>query len=180
MQFLRRRPAPTPETAPSHCQLVGDAIRTERCDLVALANALDIRVVMMKMRPDLCGFISREGAHWAIHANADHPATRIRFTLAHMIGHHFFHRDLMHGPASVQGVNDGKNYRQVPGMPFENPRILVEHEMQASRFAISLVMPEAIVERLRDDGLDCAAIAERLECTPAAIELRLAGIDDDK
>lgn len=148
------------------------ARNTECPDLHHLAQALGIKVSGAWLREDLSGMIISLGDEWEILYNAEHSISRQRFSIAHMIGHHFLHRDLLSAGGRL-GANDDLQYRQVRGALCYNPAILPKHEMQANRFAIHLLMPAPIVRRLVSQSLSTAEIADRLATSIGSITIRL-------
>lgn len=151
--------------------LINRAMTTERPDLDALARELGIDVVTVDLHDNICGWLVPvpPGAVWQIVRNARHRPVQTRFTTAHMLGHFHHHRELL----GNIGCNDGTNYRQVVGAPGRNPRLLERHDHQASRFAIRLIAPDAIIRRLLEQDLNVFQIASRLEAPVQAIKIRL-------
>lgn len=148
------------------------AQQTECPNLRDLCEAIGIDADSMPLRPHLCGWIASCGNTWRIIYNRDHSLPRQRFTIAHMIGHHFLHRDLMSEP-NVEGANDSMEFQQIQDAPCYNPAILPKHEIQANRFAIGLLMPSPILQRLVDEGLSVPEIAKRLSTSVDATRIRL-------
>lgn len=101
-------------------------------------------------------------SHRTIHVNADEPAERRRFTLAHEIGHWVIHcrtrpecMEILCRTVEVSGATD--------------PR-----EREANVFAATLLMPEPTVRGLVGDGVrDAATLAGMLGVSVPAMAWRL-------
>lgn len=152
--------------------LINRAMTTERPDVEALAGELGIAVIDRDLHENICAWMvpAPPDGRWTMVRNARHNAARLRFTTAHMIGHFYFHRELM----GDVGCNDGIDYAQVDGVPGHNPRLLDRHDQQATRFAVRLLAPDAIVGRLLAQELNVFQIADRL-----GIPVRMAKIRID-
>lgn len=149
------------------------AYQVECPNLFELAADLGLQIKLKHLPQSLCGWIQPVEDDWVLTCNSSHASSRRRFTIAHQIGHWFWHRDLMAPVNGNQGgTNDGGNYRTVSGAPFANSMLTRQHETQANIFAVKLLMPEKIVRDLYCSGLDCDQIAERLDTSPEAMRLR--------
>lgn len=175
-RFRRSAPAPVQDDILAYCEKIRDAKRTERPDLHELANSIDITISAKPMRGDLCGWIAPHGDSWHITYNGNHKLSRQRFTIAHLIGHHFYHRDLMRPWNGIGGANDNLSYEQIRNAPYHNPLILPHHENQANRFAVSLLMPASIIRRMANDGLTVFQIADRLAMSVQTTAIRLRSL----
>ena len=101
---------------------------------------------------------------------------RRRFTAAHELGHYVYHRELI-----GDGIYDDAAYRanDFSGR-YRNPKIRMEHETQANRFASVVLMPTELIDRLeRDRNLkphnpqDVREMARLLEVSEQALRIRL-------
>lgn len=93
---------------------------------------------------------------------ADHYF-RQRFTMAHELGHFVFHKDLI-----GSGITDNRLYRST------NPKITEKHEVEANRFAASLLMPYRHVLRDYEEmERDIEKLATKWKVSPKAMKIRL-------
>jgi Zn-dependent peptidase ImmA (M78 family) len=145
-------------------------------DVEGIIRALGIEYAE-EMRPDsMSGLIDRYGDGYRIVVNAAHSHVRKRFTAAHELGHYVYHRDLI-----GDGIYDDAAYRTTDlSGRYRNPKILLEHETQANRFASVVLMPSALIERLlREYRLDTGnprdvkELARMLDVSEQALRIRL-------
>jgi Zn-dependent peptidase ImmA (M78 family) len=152
---------------------------TEKADLQSLCESLGIRLREEAMDDGLCGWIethrSKYEDHYVIVVNRSHAETRRRFTIAHMLGHHYYHRDMFDRKAK-HGANADRGCDQKRDAPWFNPMIDAACKRRANNFAVGLLMPHDTVRRLMREGLDAEAIADRLCITVTAAEIRMKGI----
>jgi len=141
------------------------ARRTEKPDLVELCDVFDVGIREQRMDDDLCGWIEEydllDSRRCRIVVNSAHVEWRRRFTIAVMLGHHHYHRDLFDRRAG-RGANAGRSYVQIEDSPRWNPAINAACERRASVFAIQLLMDRDTILRLVGEGLDVQTIAARL------------------
>lgn len=151
----------------------------EKPDLGLLCEALGIKLREEAMPESVCGRIEIRRVSYEhlydIVVNAAHTETRRRFTIAHMLGHKYYHGDMFDHRAK-RGANADTSYNQVPGEPWYNPTMDAECKSRANRFAVGLLMPHARMVRLIREGLDAEAIAKRLCITVRTAELRIEGV----
>jgi Zn-dependent peptidase ImmA (M78 family) len=128
-------------------------------------------------RPDsMSGLIERYGDGYRIVVNAAHSRVRRRFTAAHELGHYVYHRDLI-----GDGIFDDAAYRttDVSGR-YVNPKIRLEHETQANRFASVVLMPSSLIQELQEsrnldphNPRDLKELARLLDVSEQALRIRL-------
>jgi len=149
---------------------------TEMPDLVELCDVFDVAVRDRTLEDDLCGWIEEydllDSRRCRIVVNASHAESRRRFTIAHMLGHHYYHRDMFDRRAG-QGANADRSYDQKEGSPWWNPAIGTACKRRANTFAMQLLMPKPIMLRLMEEGLDAARIAERLCLSERVARMRM-------
>ena len=129
--------------------------------VVALANALGIRVKRTSQWPDeICGAIVSKDKRFTIWTNANHPATRRRFTIAHEIGHYVLHREHI-----GDGIRDDAMFRSKLNSLLESA---------ANRYAAGLLMPWPLVVDAMEDGLDSIEkLATHFQVSKTAMSIRL-------
>jgi len=133
-------------------------------DLEAMARALGIRVDMNAHMsdPDTSGLIKKsEGGEYRIEINANDPAKRKKFTLAHEISHYLLHRDMIDRAAVI----DNGMYRS---------SLSNEVERQANRLAAELLMPEQVVRKLWNLGVkSIGQLSGIFHASEPAVRIRL-------
>lgn len=142
-------------------EVVSRFLNSAPINLDAMAEALGLEVGYRSFDdPEVAGNIERAGAGYRITLNADDPARRQRFTLAHEIGHYILHRDLIGG-----GITDSGLYRSRLGGTIER---------QANRYAANLLMPARLVFDAWHDGKESArALSQQFNVSEKAAAIRL-------
>lgn len=150
-------------------EVIADAQTRYPVDVEGLAKALGIKTRSFRMPSDVSGaLICDEDGSYRIHVNSEHPLTRRRFTIAHELGHYVLHRAMV-----GRGVNDNRAYRTTNQAEYYNPEIGPKQETEANRFAASLLMPQELIDRLREHGMGVDAMARALEVSNHAMHIRL-------
>lgn len=133
--------------------------------MLAAARDLGIKVWSMDLGPKVSGVLAREPVEHAgtsgyfIYVNAAHHTNRIRFTIAHEIGHFILHRHSHRGT-----IKDDQFYRAL-----SNPL-----EAEANRMAADILMPSHLVNDLISQGVtDLADLASHLQVSKQAMAIRL-------
>jgi Zn-dependent peptidase ImmA (M78 family) len=122
--------------------------------------------------PKESGLLDRYFGGYRIVVNIDHPLPRRRFTAAHELGHYVYHRDLI-----GDGISDAA-YRTNDSGRYRNAKIRPRHETEANQFAATVLMPEALINRLsHEENLPIPAriddLARLLEVSEQALRIRL-------
>lgn len=141
-------------------------------DLDKLAGELGVMVVRQPTETDVNGMLIRREGQDAIGLNDNHPHEAQRFALAHAIGHHQIHarRDLI--------LDVANRYRlgKLASMPTDR------EEVEANRFAATLLAPEPIVRKMAAEADFQTArelvdlLAPRFEMTERAMSYRLMAL----
>lgn len=133
----------------------------------------DLEVFSVKISESVSGVITYDvsTSKYRIFMNPDKPATRQQFTLAHEIGHYFLHKDIIkseEGLIDVDGNLDGGNilYRLDEG---ESTKV----EVEANRFAASLIMPKELVEKAWNELKNVEECAKVFNVSVSAMSVRL-------
>lgn len=164
-----KAPEPTFDFPRSDLCVISDFSGEEFVDVEGLAAALGIEVGYHPYRKDLCGTLQCYGTKWVIGVNASDTLTRKRWTIAHEIGHYVMHRDLIARREGIPGIGDDRKYRQ-PDIPsLLNPHVLPEHEAQANRVAIWILLKRDKMVRLFDEGLTDEQVGMLVGVSEAAV-----------
>jgi Zn-dependent peptidase ImmA (M78 family) len=132
-------------------------------DVFRVATLLGLRVVYEQMDGEMSGFLERRGTEWVLGVNSTHNIVRQRFTAAHEIAHWVLHRDR------------NTQFRDETFARRSNDRNQMERE--ADRFSADLLMPEALVRQMIDDGLtNLNELANRFLVSPLAMKYRLVNL----
>lgn len=146
-----------------------------------IVQNLGIELKKEQVDDELSGFLVRDMRQGTaiIGVNAGHPSKRVRFTIAHELGHY-----LLHEGETVHF--DGKS----PGLTVVNLRNakssegIDDNEKEANLFAAELLMPADFLERdlhdvsedfISDDAIQ--DLAERYEVSVQALTFRLANLE---
>lgn len=137
-------------------------------DVHGLAKSLGVKVVEKPMPDGMSGSIEKKDGKFIVTINAAHHPNRQRFTLAHELGHFVFHGDLIEKKA----INDDKLYR-------DNSRDDV-NETQANKFAASILMPEKLIKKLINGGINTVpGLANELNVSEQAMRFRIQNLNLD-
>jgi|SRR6266850_2999691 len=164
-----------PKTSPEQAaSALLQEFRIERTP-VAVADIAKKRGVKVSVGPlpvDISGFLIREKGSAIIAVNSLHSSTRQRFTIAHELGH------LEMGHPAKSDVYRGLNFRNEKSSQGDD-----ELEIEANRFAASLLMPEGrILELVGSKGVDLEdeqriqSLAKKFEVSPQALIFRLINL----
>ena len=95
--------------------------------------------VLPRLGGDLAGAYVKDKSRCVILVNAEDPAPRMRFTLAHELGHHYFHH--------LERVPQLSGWGQITDTREEIRHAHDWWEVQANAFAAELLIPRPAVER---------------------------------
>ena len=144
----------------------------------AVADFLGLQVLRSDLGGDVSGVLVVDDDHGVIGVNETHALVRQRFTIAHEIGHFVLHRGQLPLFIDTQKKQFTAVFRDGDSATGENKR-----EVEANRFAASLLMPLELVRRelgaidpeLEEDEI-VASLAERFKVSKAAMSFRLANL----
>jgi Zn-dependent peptidase ImmA (M78 family) len=129
-------------------------------DVYVLAERLGVQVVRTNMNQDVSGMLLRDGDALTVGLNRRQAPQRQRFTLAHELGHLRLHR----GRPLIVDSLVRVNLRDATSATATD-----REEIEANRFAASLLMPEAMIR---------AAVANAATGRPAPLQRQLAQLFD--
>lgn len=110
--------------------------------VVNFINDLDIRVFAEKMADNQSGAICKDDKGFVIRVNESHGVPRIRFTLAHELGHYFNDKEYLEKNGALEDYSQQSERKWLfrekrhPHDPEERKR-----EVRANQFAAELLMP---------------------------------------
>jgi Zn-dependent peptidase ImmA (M78 family) len=154
----------------SELAIVKPAVSLER-----IAKHLKIQIRHSPLDNELSGMAVIKNGEAIVGVNSLHHPNRQRFTIAHEIGHHVMHGELLTGTVHID--------REFKLMRNENSATGNDkREREANLFASELLMPEVlIVEALQGRGIDIededglvAELAKKFKVSTGAMKLRLA------
>jgi len=130
------------------------------------------------LAPDIAGEIRKtESGIYKISTNKNDHYYRRRFTMAHELGHYYFHRSLI-----GDGVDDNVKYRSTRSGAFYNTHIDQKHETEANLFAALVLMPdEKLKEKAEARGgkfanEDVRELAIEFQVSPEAMRIKLSNL----
>ncbi|PYE89963.1 ImmA/IrrE family metallo-endopeptidase [Phyllobacterium leguminum] len=127
--------------------LINRSKRSAPVDVETLSHALGVPVHYANLDNDTSGMIEKTGPNeFRIIVNANHPETRQRFTIAHELGHYMLHRHLI-----GDGIDENRAYRSSVNGIYKNRNIGPAQETQANKFAVSVLMPDGLLNIVRDN-----------------------------
>jgi Zn-dependent peptidase ImmA (M78 family) len=140
-------------------------------DPAVIAQKLGIAVFRAQFNDDTVSGIFRKTVQgYDILVNASHPVNRIRYTIAHEIGHFCLHKDLM--KEFVDRDTDFYRQKDSDANPSNN-RI----EVQANMFGAALLMPIALIRDAWNVTHSVPRLAELFLVSESAMKFRIANLD---
>lgn len=111
--------------------------------VVAFANELGIKVFVDQMPDNQSGAISKDSEGYSIYVNSDHSETRVRFTLAHELGHYFNDKAYLEENKSIVDTSKqaGKKFLFRKNCIPDDPAMR-KMDIRANQFAADLLMPK--------------------------------------
>jgi Zn-dependent peptidase ImmA (M78 family) len=143
--------------------------------LERIAKHLKIQIRHSPLDNELSGMAVIKDGEAIVGVNSLHHPNRQRFTIAHELGHHLMHGELLKGQVHIDRVFKlMRNENSATGTD--------KLEREANLFASELLMPEALViEALQGRGIDIededglvAELAKKFKVSTSAMKLRLA------
>lgn len=127
--------------------------------IVEFINDLGVDIYACEMPNEQSGAIIKEGNKYVIYCNKKHPDTRIRFTLAHELGHFFNDRDFLDGELKIEDYDIAPRGRVLHRKKIQPLDLQMRNrDVLANLFAANILMPEGkFKEILRENFLDDVA-----------------------
>lgn len=143
--------------------------------IVEFINDLGIEVIASEMKNDISGVICKENDKFYILINDLHPLTRIRFTLAHELGHYFNDRDYLDSNKEI--VDPIKQNSQtllyrtnIPNNDYNMRRM----DIAANQFAANILMPELKFLEIWRENYHPENVAKFFGVSIEAVKIRAA------
>jgi DNA helicase II / ATP-dependent DNA helicase PcrA len=144
-----------------------------------------IRIVPEALAPEFSG--NYDGEHLLIEVNQTDPPESQRFTLAHELGHHILHREVMEKIFQDYRLELAENLHLHPviaGDQRERSKLInkrardtdlarLKREAEANLFAVELLVPLEILIPLVQQHLTPDQLAERFKVSHAVMRYRL-------
>ena len=149
---------------------LGAGISSTAINPVAVANQEGIEVISVDFSDDqVCGILRKENGRFNIYVNRDHGSTRIRYTIAHELGHYFLHGEIFDAFVDKE-INLYRNKSD------PQSKLHADMEIQANMFAAALLMPAVSVRRWYQYDRHIANLAKKFGVSPAAMGYRIANL----
>lgn len=149
-------------------EMVNEARKDVPVDVTRLAKDLKVAVTSAFLNPKISGMIERRPSGYVITVNHGDPSTRMRFTIAHELGHYMLHRSLI-----GDGIDDDRAYRSTEVGKYHNTAIGPHEETEANQFAANLLMPLETVNRVYSELRSVREVAKLFEVSEHAMSIRL-------
>jgi Zn-dependent peptidase ImmA (M78 family) len=140
-------------------------------DPLKVAKALEIKVMNAVFSDDekSGAIVKRQGA-FSIFVNANEPASRKRFTIAHEIGHKLLH---MEQAPDSEFIDNQDNFRSTEAPFDEGWTAERRREWEANTFAAALLMNQDVVREAWKTTPDPVYLAWKFQVSPMAMTVRL-------
>jgi len=106
--------------------------------LVEFANELGIEVYAADMPSHISGKIENKDGKYIIQLNQNNSPKRLRFTLAHELGHFFNDKDYLDSVSEI--TDQSKQLYRSQGVTLDPD--MQQRDVNANRFAAEILMPE--------------------------------------
>lgn len=128
--------------------------------------------------PNLSGAIYKDEitGNFNIYANAQHPITRKRFTIAHEIGHYISAICDSHSKDELFKNSEGLEDYSVS---YRHDGIKSEAETEANQIAAEMLMPQEWVRQFVRDGMSVEKMAEIFFVSEHAVAIRINSLGID-
>ncbi len=164
------------QIAREHAQrlLTEHAVTALPVQVEKIAKNRGIAVRFSPLDQELSGMALIKDGVSVIGVNALHHPNRQRFTIAHELGHHIMHRELIDGTVHIdKGFTLWRDNVAAQGTDLV--------EMQANAFASELLMPKQFIGQIDgienldiDDEVGMKALAKRFRVSVTALQNRLS------
>jgi Zn-dependent peptidase ImmA (M78 family) len=146
--------------------VLDDATESIPVDVAKAARTLGVAVYSAKLPEKVSGVLALEpkfgsDSGYVILVDEDEPAVRQRFTAAHELGHFVLHKEFV-------GERNEDNYL------LRSEGMSNRQEVEANKFAASLLMPMDQIEVAMKDGCTTPeALAKKFNVSKLAMSIRL-------
>ena len=106
--------------------------------LIEFSNELGIEVYAVDLPSHISGKIENRNGKYIIQLNQNHSSKRLRFTLAHELGHFFNDKDYLDSGNEI--TDQSKQLYRSQGITFDPD--MQKRDVKANRFAAEILMPE--------------------------------------
>ena len=152
--------------------LIRSAMRSPPVNVEKLVGDLGLELRYAFLDDEISGMIEAEGDSYTITINADDAPTRMRFTIAHELGHYMRHRDLI-----GSGLDDNKAYRSTSKGKYANYAVGPKQEREANKFAADVLMPYSLVVKYLKEQRSVQEMAELFNVSEAAMSIRKGHVE---
>lgn len=141
---------------------IENGIETMPLDLNSLLSFLGIKLIKEEGEDSFSGCVEKRGEDYFIIVNKYHSTQRIRFTIAHELGHYFLHRERL----SQIGREE-----VLMRSPTSSSLDIIERE--ANDFAADLLMPkDSFIEEVISGNDSALKLSEKFEVSVPAVKYR--------
>ena len=148
---------------------------TTPVNIEGIAKSRGLQVVAYALGDDVSGLLSIEGDKATIGYNLKEPEHRIRFTIAHELGHYELHREQSHLFVDKQFIYRSQHSGNTP--------VTLAMEQEANAFASAILMPTDLlrseIQKIDLNLMDDKAIqilATKFQVSATAMSIRISGL----
>lgn len=137
-------------------------------DVIGLCNAIGIQCETKTLSDNVAGSICKLNDNkYQILVNKQDTETKQRFTIAHLLGHFYLHRQTINfiRTEDKRYTSEANNFACTPEMKTQ--------EKEANAFAADLLMPKDKIEKYLNDGYLFSDIQTMLKVSESALRFRL-------
>lgn len=136
----------------------------------------DLKIYLTEMEEGVSGAIvyDDDKCHFDVLINKNKPKKRQYFTIAHELGHYFLHRDQIQKNKIMVDSDDVVSEESMLYRLDNAPSTQIE--VEANRFAASLLMPEKLVKKAWELMQNVQECADLFQVSISAMSIRLENL----
>jgi Zn-dependent peptidase ImmA (M78 family) len=144
--------------------------------IVEFINDLGVIVTAADMPSYISGAVRKEDNGYRIYFNDKNSSTRIRFTLAHELGHFFYDRDYLDSNEIIDPSKQSERNFLFRKEEFSNSPEMREMDTRANQFAASILMPENKFIEIWQSENSPLKVANFFKVSEAAVIIRASNL----
>lgn len=153
-------------------ELTKDAYKGYELQLDKICKKLSIKHFTASFEENVSGYIKKVDEEYEIYINRKHPLNRMRFTLAHEIGHYI---SILNNSYSIEEFEKEGALADY-AISYRKDGCSSDAETEANLIAATMLMPEDKIKELINHELTIEQMAEQFFVSPSAMTIRLQSL----
>jgi Zn-dependent peptidase ImmA (M78 family) len=144
--------------------------------IVEFINELGITVTTGELPSYISGAIRKENNIYRIYVNSAHSVTRLRFTLAHELGHFFYDKNYLDSNEIIDPSKQAQSKFLFRKKISADDHEMRQMDIQANQFAAELLMPLERFVEIWHQKTSPREVADYFKVSEAAIMIRASNL----